>query len=84
MLSDDGTSGSIALGDLASGEEVSFNITAIVTDAAGPRTNTAQVSSDTFDDNPDNNQDEAQVDAIAADLELVKDCLLYTSDAADE
>ena len=83
VLSDDGTSGSIALGDLASGEEVSFNITAIVTNAAGPRTNTAQVSSDTFDDNPDNNQDDAQVDAIAADLELVKGVLPATAAPQD-
>lgn len=64
--------GSVSLGDIAPEEVVSIDITVTVNDADGPRVNTASVSSDTYDDNLDNNSDQAQTDAVAADLELTK------------
>ena len=75
MSSDDRfdvAAGTMALGDMASGDEVSFDITVTVDDADGPRINTATVGSDTYDDNPDNNSDDAVTDAIAADLVIEK------------
>ncbi len=75
--------GELALGDLAPGDVFSIDITVTVDDADGARTNTAAVSSDTFDSNPDNNQDDAVVDAVAADLELNKEVLPETAAPGD-
>jgi len=68
----DAVSGTLALGGLGAGEFVSVDITVTVDDADGARVNVASVSSDTFDSNPDNNQDDAEVDAVAADLMIDK------------
>ena len=43
----------------------------------------ASVSSDTFDNNPDNDTDSAVVDAVAADLSLVKDVSVSTASVGD-
>lgn len=75
--------GEIALGDLAPDEVFSIDVTVTVDDADGARTNVAVVSSDSFDSNPDNNDDSSDVDAVAADLELVKDVLPETAAPGD-
>jgi len=63
---------SIVLGDLESGESISFDVTVTVDDADGAQVNTASVTSETFDNDITNNIDDASTDAIAADLEVTK------------
>ena len=76
--------GEVALGNLASGESVSLDITVTVDDADGARTNTASVTSDTYDSNLANNEDSAVVDAIAADLMIEKSVSDPTPDLGSE
>lgn len=79
----DDVAGTIAIGTLAPGEEFSFDVTVTVDSADGPRTNLASVTSTTYDDDQTNNSDTAVVDAVAADLELVKGVLPETAAPGD-
>lgn len=79
----DADTGVIELGDLASGDSVMFDITVTVDEADTPQVNTATVSSPTFDNDPTNNEDDAVVDAVAADLELVKEVIPETAAPGD-
>ncbi|OED42189.1 hypothetical protein AB833_07765 [Chromatiales bacterium (ex Bugula neritina AB1)] len=65
--------GTLSIGDLASGEEFEFSITVTVDNADRALVNNATVSSPTYDNDPDNNSDAAETDAVAADLELTKE-----------
>ena len=58
--------------NLAAGQSDVILITVTVDDADGPRFNTASITSDGVDTNPDNNVAEAQTDAVAADLAIEK------------
>ena len=58
--------------NLAAGQSDVILITVTVDDADGPRLNTASITSDGVDTNPDNNVAEAQTDAVAADLAIEK------------
>ena len=71
------------IGDLANGESALLQITTIATDAAAVQTNIALVSSDTEDSNPGNNVAIESIDAVAADLELVKEVIPTTAAPED-
>jgi len=79
----DEDSGEILLGDLASGESISFDVNVTVDVADVALVNVATVFSPTYDNNPVNNEDDASVDAVAADLELVKEIIPDTAAPGD-
>ncbi len=67
----DDATGLWTIGDLASGASVTLEAVTTVTDA-DLQVNVSSVDSDTFDFNPDNNTDDAEVDAVLADLSVDK------------
>ena len=79
----DADSGVWSVGDLSSGESATLGIDVTVDDADGPQINIASVTSDAFDNNPDNNIAQAETDSVAADLELVKGVIPETAAPGD-
>lgn len=75
--------GALELGDLAAEQTFELNIKVLATDANGPKVNQAAVTSTTHDNDPDNNEDDSEIDAIAADLSLIKTVDTETADVGD-
>ncbi|MFA7467750.1 MAG: DUF11 domain-containing protein, partial [Desulfotomaculaceae bacterium] len=61
------------IGNLANGASATMTITATINPSGADQTNTASVTADEYDPDPDNNEDEALTDAeFDADLEIIK------------
>jgi uncharacterized repeat protein (TIGR01451 family) len=79
----DAATGLWTIGELASGESVMLVLETTVDDPAGAQVNTSTISSDTFDPDDSNNSDEESVDAVAADLSVVKSVDNETPDVGE-